>query len=84
MSYLLVVMEWIKWMFGVVPRSAVGSPRLYLIVHYSFMALLAILFSVFSEQIRKLLNYLFNFPIEMAHLEVLDRIRSTPDAVAGN
>ena len=70
MSYLLVVMEWVKWMFGVVPRSAVGSPRLYLIVHYSFMALLAILFSVFSNQIRKLVN----FPIDMEHLVVLDRI----------
>ena len=56
-------MEWIKWMFGVVPRSAVGSPRLFLIVHYSFMAILAILFSVFSPQIRKLVN----FPIDMQH-----------------
>ncbi len=71
MSLLLQIIEWIKWMFGVVPRSAVGSPRLYLIVHYSFMAFLAIMFAVFSDQLRPLVN----FPDEMAHLpKVLDRI----------
>lgn len=50
------VLEWLRWLFGVVPRSSVGSPRLYLAIHYSFMALLAILCAVFSNQIRTLLN----------------------------
>lgn len=63
-------MEWVRWMFGVVPRSAVGSPRLFLIVHYSFMAFLAILFAVFSEEIR----WFIDFPSDMEHLKgPLDR-----------
>lgn len=71
MSFLLQMMEWIKWMFGVVPRSAVGSPRLYLMVHYLFIAFLAIMFAVFSDQIRPLIY----FPDEMAHLpKFLDRV----------
>ena len=64
MSILMKMMEWVRWMFGVVPRSAVGSPRLYLIVHYSFMAFLAIMFAVFSDGIRSLVG----FPADMAHL----------------
>jgi len=64
MSILMKMMEWVRWMFGVVPRSSVGSPRLYLIVHYSFMAFLAIMFAVFSDRIRSLVG----FPVDMAHL----------------
>ncbi len=64
MSILMKIMEWVRWMFGVVPRSAVGSPRLYRIVHYSFMAFLAIMFAVFSDEIRTLVRY----PADMAHL----------------
>ncbi len=70
MSILLQMIEWVKWMFGIVPRSAVGSPRLFLIVHYSFMAFLAILFSVFSDSLRRLVG----FPPDMVHLFALDRI----------
>lgn len=70
MSSLLQMIEWVKWMFGIVPRSAVGSPRLFLIVHYSFMAFLAILFSVFSDSLRRLVG----FPPDMVHLFALDRI----------
>ncbi len=71
MSILLRIMEWVKWMFGVVPRSAVGSPRLFLIVHYSFMAFLAIMFAVFSDPVRRLVN----LPPDMEHLpKPLDRI----------
>jgi len=65
MSILSKMMEWVRWMFGVVPRSAVGSPRLFLIVHYCFMAFLAILFAVFSAEIR----WFVGFPGDMAHLQ---------------
>lgn len=71
MAILLKMMEWIRWMFGVVPRSAVGSPRLFLIVHYSFMAFLAILFAIFSDKLRVLVG----FPQDMQHLPpAIDRI----------
>lgn len=64
-------LEWLRWLFGVVPRSSVGSPRLYLAVHYSFMALLAILFAVFSDSIRKALG----IAQDMEHIgPTLDRI----------
>ncbi|MCA9065577.1 MAG: hypothetical protein KDA96_21060, partial [Planctomycetaceae bacterium] len=36
------MLDWCRWLFGVVPKSAVGSPRSYLFVHYIFMALIAI------------------------------------------
>lgn len=65
MSILSKMMEWVRWMFGVVPRSAVGSPRLFLIVHYSFMAFLAILCAVFSDWLR----WFVGFPLEMEHLQ---------------
>lgn len=71
MSVLLRMMEWVRWMFGVVPRSAVGSPRFYLTVHYCFMAFLAILCAVFSDRLR----VFFGFPIDMGHLPpAIDRI----------
>ena len=70
MSILSKMMEWVCWMFGVVPRSAVGSSRLFLIVHYSFMAFLAILFAVFSAEIRSFVG----FPRDMQRLQgPLDR-----------
>lgn len=65
MSILLKMMEWVRWMFGVVPRSAVGSPRMFLIVHYSFMAFLAILCAIFSDALRTLVG----FPPDMEHLQ---------------
>lgn len=51
-SLFYKVLEWCRWLFGVFPRSAVGSPVIYLTVHYTFMALLAILCAIFSDQIR--------------------------------
>ncbi|MCA9062199.1 MAG: hypothetical protein KDA96_04050 [Planctomycetaceae bacterium] len=41
-SFLYRMLDWCRWLFGVVPKSAVGSPRSYLFVHYIFMALIAI------------------------------------------
>jgi hypothetical protein len=71
MAILLKMIEWVKWMFGVVPRSAVGSPTLFLVVHYSFMAVLAILFAVFSDKLRVAVG----FPEDMQHLPpAVDRI----------
>jgi len=70
-SFFYRILDWCRWLFGVVPKSAVGSPTLYLIVHYSFMLLLAILAAVFSPQIRSLLGLQEN----LEHIpDWLDRI----------
>ena len=50
--YFYRVLEWIRLLFGVIPRSGVGSAKVFLILHYCFMALLAILLAIFSNYIR--------------------------------
>ena len=57
MSFVYKMVEWLKWCFGVVPRSAVGSPTAFLIVHYSFITIVALLFGWFSPGIRKGIGY---------------------------
>jgi len=44
-------------MFGIFPRSAVGSRKIYLIVHYSFIAIMALLLGWFSDPIRGFIGY---------------------------
>ncbi len=69
-TFFYKALEWLKWLFGVVPRSAVGSPRLYLTIHYSFIAVMAILLGFFSPEIRRLLPV----PQEMQIPAWLDRV----------
>ena len=73
MSWLYKIIDWVRWMFGIFPRSALASPRertIYLIVHFSFVALVALFFAYFRD----------NFwwcPPPMDHLHLypwLDRI----------
>lgn len=50
------VLEWVRWIFGMVPRSAVVSPVLYRVVHYTFWVLLILLAAYFSNEIRSVLG----------------------------
>lgn len=45
-STLLRILDWCKWLFGIVPKSAVGSPRTYLIAHYCFIILITIVLAL--------------------------------------
>ena len=45
------VLEWVRWVFGIVPKSAIGSPKVYYIVYYVLLALTAILLAWFTEDI---------------------------------
>ncbi|MEQ9410586.1 MAG: type VI secretion protein IcmF/TssM N-terminal domain-containing protein [Fuerstiella sp.] len=58
-SFFYKILEWIRLLFGVMPRSGFGSPRLFLILHYSFMALIAILLAWLSDDIRHWLGWEF-------------------------
>lgn len=45
------VLTWIKWVFGIVPKSAMGSPVLFRVIHYTMVALIALLLGIFSDRI---------------------------------
>lgn len=45
-STLLRILDWCKWLFGIVPKSAVGSPRTYLIAHYCFIFLITVVLAL--------------------------------------
>ena len=46
------ILEWTRLLFGVMPRSGFGSAKLFLVLHYCFMALLAVLCAYFSPDIQ--------------------------------
>jgi hypothetical protein len=46
MSMLYKILDWCRWLFGVVPKSAIGSPRVYLIAHYAFIAVITIVLAL--------------------------------------
>lgn len=50
------VLKWFKWIFGVVPKSAIGSPVVFRVVHYTMVAILALIFGIFSNSIMELLH----------------------------
>ncbi len=74
MQTLYRIIEWVRWMFGIFPRSGLASPKertVYLIVHYSFIFLVTVLLACLSNRIRTL----FGFPLHMEHLKPwFDRI----------
>ncbi|MFK7818582.1 MAG: type VI secretion protein IcmF/TssM N-terminal domain-containing protein [Planctomycetaceae bacterium] len=45
-------MEILRWIFGVVPRSAIGSPVVFRVVHYTFWALVIIVAGLCSTWVR--------------------------------
>ncbi len=54
--YFYRALEWIRLLFGVIPRSGFGSQKVYLVVHYMFVALVGLLLAVFSQD---LMDFLF-------------------------
>jgi hypothetical protein len=77
MHWLYRIMEWVRWMFGIFPRSALASPKertIFLIVHYSFIFLVTVLLAVFSDQIRYVIglkNMEYGGPIDRILCAVL-------------
>ncbi|APZ93760.1 type VI secretion protein IcmF/TssM N-terminal domain-containing protein [Fuerstiella marisgermanici] len=51
-SIFYKVLEWTRLLFGMMPRSGVGNVKVYLIIHYCFIALVAITLAIFSNVIR--------------------------------
>ncbi|MEZ6130120.1 MAG: type VI secretion protein IcmF/TssM N-terminal domain-containing protein [Planctomycetaceae bacterium] len=51
-SFFYRILEWTRLLFGVMPRSGFGSAKVFLVIHYCFMVLLAILLGIFSDSIR--------------------------------
>ena len=65
-SVFYKVLDWCRWLFGVVPRSAIGSPRSFLIIHYVFIALIAVGLYFANDWIVEHVQFL---PREPEHLE---------------
>ncbi|MBL8816357.1 MAG: hypothetical protein JNL58_10020 [Planctomyces sp.] len=70
-SVLYKVLDWCRWLFGVVPRSAIGSPRSFLIIHYVFIALIAVGLYFANDWIVEHVPFL---PREPEHLEWAKKI----------
>ncbi len=51
-SYFYKALEWIRLLFGMMPRSGFGSTTVFLVLHYCFMAFIALLLAYFSDSIR--------------------------------
>lgn len=47
------VLEILRWIFGVVPKSAIGSPVVFRIVHYTFWVIVILVAAWFSPYVRK-------------------------------
>ena len=69
MSFVYKTLEWIRWMFGIFPRTAIGSRTKFLIVHYSFVAVIFLLLCIFTPQLRVPLH----LP-DMEHVPWVNRI----------
>ena len=69
MSFVYKSLEWIRWMFGIFPRTAIGSRTKFLIVHYSFVAVVFLLLCFFTPELRKPLH----LP-NMEHVPWIERI----------
>lgn len=46
------ILDWTRLLFGVLPKSGFGSARVFLIVHYTFIVLTALILAIFSPYIR--------------------------------
>ncbi len=56
-SFFYRMLDWCRWLFGVVPKSAIGSPKSYLFVHYIFIAVITLLLAIFSDSIVNSLHF---------------------------
>lgn len=45
------ILTWLRWIFGVVPKSAIGSVVVYRVVHYTLVFLTALILGHFSDSI---------------------------------
>lgn len=54
---LAKILTWLRWLFGVVPKSAIGSPVVYRVIHYTAVFLIALLLGVFSNSIMNMLGF---------------------------
>ncbi|MEZ6059008.1 MAG: type VI secretion protein IcmF/TssM N-terminal domain-containing protein [Planctomycetaceae bacterium] len=53
LHFFYKAMDWLRLICGVVPKSAIVSPKLYLAIHYTAVAVVFILLSIFSDGIRR-------------------------------
>ena len=51
-SFFYKALEWTRLLFGMMPRSGFGSAKVFLVLHYCFMALIAIVLGLCSDWIR--------------------------------
>ena len=49
--YFYKTLEWIRLLFGVMPRSGFGSKKVFLILHYVFVGLVALILGLLSSRI---------------------------------
>lgn len=72
MSIFYRLLDWMRLLFGVMPKSGFGSARIFLVLHYTFMAVLAILFACGSDWIRELMGW--KFRMNQSVPDFVDRI----------
>ncbi len=65
------VLEFFRWIFGVVPRSAIGSPVVFRVVHYTFWALLILCAALFSPYVRPINQLPYPWPINRCWLGIV-------------
>lgn len=53
--YFYQAIEWSRWLVGLVPRSSIGAAQYYLIFHYTFITVVAILLAAFTVELREVL-----------------------------
>lgn len=49
-------LTWLKWIFGIVPKSAVGSPVVFRAIHYTLVGLTALILGIFSNSVLELIG----------------------------
>lgn len=50
------VLTWLKWLFGVVPKSAIGSAVVYRVIHYTLVFIIFLILGIFSNSIMRSLG----------------------------
>ncbi|MEP3478778.1 MAG: type VI secretion protein IcmF/TssM N-terminal domain-containing protein [Fuerstiella sp.] len=57
-SFFYKALEWTRLLFGMVPRSGFGSAKLFRVLHFCFMGLIAIILAIFTPEIRGAVDFL--------------------------
>lgn len=50
------ILTWLKWIFGVVPKSAIGSAVVYRVIHYTLVFIVFVILGIFSNSIMRSLG----------------------------